>query len=73
MLQAIATGQVQASGAAVTPKAVETAPFVARVILDDMDFAAHPVHAKMRYLAGRITRKLSVTESQNVAHLAGTS
>jgi hypothetical protein len=33
----------------------------------------YSVHAKIRKLAGRITRKLSMTESQNSAHLAGTS
>jgi RND family efflux transporter MFP subunit len=35
ILQAIATGQTQASGTAVTPKAIEAAPFVVRVKLDD--------------------------------------
>jgi RND family efflux transporter MFP subunit len=35
VLQAIATGQVQASGLAVTPKAIESAPFAVRVALDD--------------------------------------
>jgi RND family efflux transporter MFP subunit len=39
VLQAIATGQVQTSGAAVTPTAVLSAPFVVRVRLDDQDFA----------------------------------
>ena len=33
----------------------------------------YPVHTNIRNLAGRITRKLSVTESQNSAHLLGTS
>jgi multidrug resistance efflux pump len=40
VLQAIASGQAQVSGAAVAPKAVETAPFVVRVALDDAAFAA---------------------------------
>jgi multidrug resistance efflux pump len=39
VLQAIATGQVQASGLAVTPKGIETAPFIARVALDDKELA----------------------------------
>lgn len=39
VLQAIATGQVQTSGAAVTPKAVQAAPFVVRIKLDDAEFA----------------------------------
>jgi RND family efflux transporter MFP subunit len=39
VLQAIATGQVQASGLAVTPKAIEAAPFGVRVALDDADVA----------------------------------
>lgn len=39
VLQAIATGQVQASGLATAPKPVESAPFVVRVALDDQDAA----------------------------------
>jgi len=39
VLQAIATGQVQTSGLAVTPKAIQAAPFVVRVRLDDAAFA----------------------------------
>jgi len=39
VLQAIATGQVQTSGAAATPKAIQAAPFVARVVLNDAAFA----------------------------------
>jgi multidrug resistance efflux pump len=38
VLQAIATGQVQTSGAAVMPKTIQAAPFVVRVVLDDADF-----------------------------------
>lgn len=37
VLQAIAAGQVQASGQAVTPTAVHAAPFVVRIKLDDAD------------------------------------
>lgn len=40
VLQAIATGQVQVSGAAATPRAIQAAPFVVRVKLDDQAFAA---------------------------------
>lgn len=39
VLQAIATGQVQTSGTAVAPRAVEAAPFVVRVKLDDAEVA----------------------------------
>ena len=39
ILQAVATGQVQASGLAVTPKDVVSVPFVVRIRLDDADFA----------------------------------
>jgi multidrug resistance efflux pump len=39
VLQAIATGQTQISGAAVTPTAIQSAPFVVRVRMDDTDFA----------------------------------
>jgi len=39
VLQAISTGQTQTSGLAVTPKAVESTPFVVRVKLDDEDLA----------------------------------
>jgi multidrug resistance efflux pump len=39
ILQAIATGQVQTSGLAVTPKGVPSAPFVVRIRLDDADIA----------------------------------
>ena len=39
MLQAVATGQTQVSGAAVAPKGIETVPFVVRVMLDDAELA----------------------------------
>ncbi|CAH1661379.1 HlyD family secretion protein [Chelatococcus asaccharovorans] len=39
ILQAVATGQAQVSGEAVMPKGITTVPFVARVALDDMEFA----------------------------------
>jgi RND family efflux transporter MFP subunit len=38
ILQAISTGQTQISGLAVTPKEIESAPFVVRVRLDDENF-----------------------------------
>jgi multidrug resistance efflux pump len=39
VLQAISSGQAQASGLAVTPKELEAAPFIVRVALDDSDAA----------------------------------
>ncbi len=39
VLQAIATGQVQTSGAAATPKTIQAAPFVVRIVLDDPEVA----------------------------------
>lgn len=39
VLQAISTGQVQASGLAVTPSEVQAAPFIVRVKLDDQPLA----------------------------------
>jgi hypothetical protein len=39
VLQAIATGQLQTSGLAVQSKSIESAPFVARVKLDDTALA----------------------------------
>jgi RND family efflux transporter MFP subunit len=39
VLQAIATGQLQTSGTAAMPRAIEAAPFVARIVLDDAALA----------------------------------
>ncbi len=39
VLQAVATGQVQTSGMAATPRAIEAAPFIVRVRLEDAEFA----------------------------------
>lgn len=39
ILQAVATGQVQTSGLAVAPKTIQSLPFVARIKLDDAEFA----------------------------------
>jgi len=40
ILQAVATGQTKTSGAAVMPEAIQSVPFVARINLDDAEFAA---------------------------------
>ena len=39
ILQSVATGQVQTSGLAVAPKAIQSLPFVVRIKLDDAEFA----------------------------------
>jgi RND family efflux transporter MFP subunit len=39
VLQAVASGQTQTTGAAVDPKKIESVPFVVRVKLDDQEFA----------------------------------
>lgn len=39
VLQAVSTGQVQASGLAITPPRIETVPFAVRFTLDDADLA----------------------------------
>jgi RND family efflux transporter MFP subunit len=39
VLQAISSGQVQASGLAVTPKSILAEPFIVRISLDDQEFA----------------------------------
>ena len=39
VLQAVSSGQVQTSGQAVTPRAVQAAPFVVRIRLEDAEFA----------------------------------
>jgi multidrug resistance efflux pump len=62
VLQAIATGQAQASGSAIAPRAVVAAPFVVRVKLDDADFAdALP--------AGAVGDAAIFTERVKPAHL----
>jgi RND family efflux transporter MFP subunit len=62
VLQAIATGQVQTSGVAVTPKAIEAAPFVVRIRLDDQEFAN-------RLPAGSTGAAAIYTEHVKVAHI----
>ncbi len=62
VLQAISTGQTQTSGTAVTPKAVQAAPFVVRVKLDDTDFAN-------RLPAGATGTAAIYTEHVKAAHV----
>lgn len=62
VLQAIATGQVQTSGLAVAPKAVQAAPFAVRVRLDDQDFAS-------RLPAGAAGDAAIFTDRVQAAHL----
>ncbi len=62
VLQAITTGQVQASGAAVTPRAIQSAPFVVRVTLDDADFTE-------RLPAGSAGEVAIFTDHVKAAHL----
>jgi RND family efflux transporter MFP subunit len=62
VLQAIASGQVQASGLAVTPKAVQAAPFAVRVRLDDADFAR-------RLPAGSVGDAAIFTDRVKAAHM----
>ena len=62
ILQAIASGQAQTSGTAVAPKALEAAPFVVRVKLEDDAFAkALP--------AGATGTAAIYTDHVNVSHL----
>ena len=62
VLQAIATGQVQPSGLAATPKEVQAAPLVVRVVLDDKDFAK-------RLPAGATGKAAIYTDRVKAAHL----
>jgi RND family efflux transporter MFP subunit len=62
ILQAIASGQTQNSGTAVAPKAIEAAPFVARVKLDDAAFAE-------RLPAGATGTAAVYTEHVKVSHI----
>jgi multidrug resistance efflux pump len=62
VLQAIATGQVQASGTAVAPRAIQPAPFIARVRLDDTAFA-------QRLPAGATGEAAIYTEHVKMAHV----
>ena len=62
VLQALATGQTQVSGAAVAPKAIQSAPFVVRVRLDDQAFAD-------RLPAGSTGTAAIFTEHVKVSHI----
>ena len=62
ILQAVATGQTQTSGVAVMPKAVQAAPFVARVKLDDAEIAA-------RLPAGRAGEAAIFTDHVKATHI----
>jgi len=62
ILQAIASGQTQTSGTAVAPKAIEAAPFVVRVKLDDAAFAE-------RLPAGATGTAAVYTERVKVSHI----
>ena len=62
ILQAIASGQAQTSGTAVTPKAIEAGPFVVRVKLDDAAFAE-------RLPAGATGTAAVYTEHVKVSHI----
>jgi multidrug resistance efflux pump len=60
VLQAIATGQVQISGTAVAPKAIEAAPFLVRIRLDD-DAVARKLPAGSAGTAAIYTDHLKAT------------
>jgi RND family efflux transporter MFP subunit len=62
VLQAVSTGQAQPSGLAVTPPAVEAAPFVVRIALDDASVAA-------RLPAGTTGTAAIFTEHVQAAHV----
>ncbi len=62
VLQAIATGQVQASGLAVTPKQIESAPFGVRVALDDTSVAR-------RLPAGSVGEAAIYTDHVKASHV----
>jgi RND family efflux transporter MFP subunit len=62
ILQAISTGQPETSGTAVTPKAIEAAPFVVKVKLDDADLAS-------RLPAGATGTAAIFTDHVKVSHI----
>ena len=78
ILQAIATGQVQTSGLAVTPKGVPSAPFVVRIRLDDAeiaralpagstgDAAVYTEHVKLAHVIRKVLlRQIAITNYVN--------
>jgi len=62
VLQAVASGQVQTSGLAVSPKEVASAPFVVRIRLDDAEIAG-------RLPAGSTGDAAIFTDHVKVAHI----
>jgi multidrug resistance efflux pump len=62
ILQAVASGQVQVSGLAVTPKEIQSLPYVVRIKLDDSEFAN-------RLPAGSTGRAAIFTDHVTVAHI----
>ena len=78
VLQAIATGQVQTSGLAVTPKDIPSAPFVVRIRLDDTeiarrlpagstgDAAIYTDHVKLAHVIRKVLlRQIAITNYVN--------
>lgn len=78
VLQAISTGQVQTSGAAVTPKSVQAGPFLARIRLDDLrtaeglpagsvgDAAIFTDHVKAAHIIRKVLlRQIAITNYVN--------
>jgi RND family efflux transporter MFP subunit len=78
VLQAIASGQVQTSGLAVTPKGDVTPPFVARIRLDDAavadalpagstgDAAIYTEHVKLAHIIRKVLlRQIAITNYVN--------
>jgi multidrug resistance efflux pump len=78
VLQAIASGQVQTSGLAVTPKGVVTPPFIARIRLDDTgvanalpagssgDAAIYTDHVKLAHIIRKVLlRQIAITNYVN--------
>jgi RND family efflux transporter MFP subunit len=78
ILQAIATGQVQTSGLAVTPKSFAAAPFVVRIRLDDAeiaralpagstgDAALYTDHVKLAHVIRKVLlRQIAITNYVN--------
>ncbi|WP_072389060.1 efflux RND transporter periplasmic adaptor subunit [Hyphomicrobium sp. CS1BSMeth3] len=62
MLQAVSSGQVQPSGQAVTPRDVQSAPFIIRIKLDDVDLLR-------RLPAGSTGEAAIFTDHVKVAHV----
>jgi hypothetical protein len=86
VLQAISTGQVQASGTAVAPKALEAAPFLVRVNLDDPELgrllpagavgsaAIFTSHIRLSHIVRRvILRQIAIYVSTQGAHFSAGS